>query len=57
MSGVTRSLCLNLTDTEKVMLQALCIDQDATKSAIIRKSLRLYFNLHKRLKAGQGMYF
>ncbi len=56
MSG-KKTMTLNLTNTEMVALEALCAQEDISKTALIRKALRLYQLVQVRVEGGEKLYF
>ena len=59
MSNAERkaTMTLNLTQREMDALDALAIDHELSKSALMRQALRLYQLIHERIKAGETMSF
>lgn len=52
-----KTMTLNLTEAEMVVLEALCIEKDMSKTAVLRQALRLYQLVNARLKAGEKLFF
>lgn len=51
-----RTMTLNLTDEEMTALDALSNRYDMTKTAIIRKALRMYQVIDSRLQKGEKLF-
>lgn len=51
-----RTMTLNLTDDEMASLEALSSRYDMTKTAIIRKALRMYQVIDDRLQRGDKLF-
>lgn len=51
-----RTMTLNLTDDEMASLEALSNRYDMTKTAIIRKALRMYQVIDERLQRGDKLF-
>jgi hypothetical protein len=51
-----RSMTLNLTDEEMAALDALSARYDMSKTAIIRKALRMYQVIDARLLKGEKLF-
>lgn len=56
-SASKKTMTLNLTDAEMVVLEQLCADRDMSKTAILRQALRLYQVIDARLRAGEKVFF
>lgn len=52
-----RTMTLNLTEPEMAVLEALCIEKDLSKTAVLRQALRLYQLVNARLKLGEKLFF
>ena len=52
-----RTMTLNLTDAEMIVLEELCAKKDISKTALLRQALRLYQTIEIRLERGDRMYF
>lgn len=52
-----RTMTLNLTEPEMAALEALCVEKDMSKTAVLRQALRLYQLVNARLKAGEKLFF
>lgn len=48
---------LNLTEPEMAVLEALCVEKDMSKTAVLRQALRLYQLVNVRLKVGEKLFF
>ncbi len=51
-----RTMTLNLTDDEMNMLEALSTRYDMSKTAIVRKALRIYQVIDARLQRGEKLF-
>jgi predicted transcriptional regulator len=51
-----KTMTLNLSDEEMDSLEQLAQRNDMTKTAVIRKSLRIYLILEKRLQKGEHIF-
>ena len=51
-----RTMTLNLTDEEMTALDALSTRYDMTKTAIVRKALRMYQVIDSRLQRGEKLF-
>ena len=52
-----RTMTLNLSDEEMVVLEELSLRKDITKTAVIRQALRLYQVVDAKLLAGEKLIF
>lgn len=52
-----RTMTLNLTEPEMAVLEALCVEKDLSKTAVLRQALRLYQLVNSRLKQGEKLFF
>lgn len=52
-----RTMTLNLTEPEMAVLEALCVEKDLSKTAVLRQALRLYQLVTTRLKQGEKLFF
>lgn len=52
-----RTMTLNLTDAEMVVLEDLSTQKDLTKTAILRQALRLYQLIEARIARGEKLFF
>jgi len=51
-----KTMTLNLSDEEMDSLEQLALGNDMTKTAVIRKALRIYLILEKRLQRGEHLF-
>jgi hypothetical protein len=51
-----RTMTLNLTEDEMTSLEALSNRYDMTKTAVIRKALRMYQVIDERLQRGDKLF-
>jgi predicted transcriptional regulator len=51
-----RTMTLNLTDDEMTSLEALSNRYDMTKTAVIRRALRMYQVIDERLQRGDKLF-
>jgi hypothetical protein len=51
-----RTMTLNLTDDEMTSLETLSNRYDMTKTAVIRKALRMYQVIDERLQRGDKLF-
>lgn len=51
-----RTMTLNLTDEEMASLEALSNRYDMSKTAIVRKALRMYSIIETRLQNGEKLF-
>ncbi|MFZ2724651.1 MAG: hypothetical protein WAX77_00180 [Methylococcaceae bacterium] len=52
-----RTMTLNLSDEEMLVLEELSTRKDITKTAVIRQALRLYQVVDSKLLAGEKLIF
>lgn len=52
-----RTMTLNLSDREMVVLEALCDRKGMSKTALLRQALRLYQSVDDRLEKGEKVFF
>ena len=52
-----RTMNLNLSDEEMIVLEELSARKDITKTAVIRQALRLYQVIDAKLLAGEKLIF
>ena len=52
-----KTMTLNLTDAEMAALEALSVEKDVSKTAILRQALRLYQVISVRLQLGEKLFF
>jgi hypothetical protein len=57
MSDVKKTMTLNLTETEMLVLEDLAKKKELTKTAVIRQAIRLYQMVEARLAAGEKLLF
>ena len=55
--NLKKTMTLNLTDQEMIVLEDLSSQKDLSKTAILRQALRLYQLIDVRLAAGGKLYF
>lgn len=55
--NLKKTMTLNLTDQEMIVLEDLSTQKDLSKTAILRQALRLYQLVDVRLAAGGKFYF
>lgn len=51
-----RTMTLNLSDEEMTSLEELAERNDMTKTAVIRKAIRIYLILEKRMQRGEHIF-
>ena len=51
-----RTMTLNLTEEEMATLEELCRRYDMSKTAVIRKALRIYHVIDSRLQRGEKLF-
>ncbi|MDA3810499.1 MAG: hypothetical protein PF518_09255 [Spirochaetaceae bacterium] len=54
--AVKKTMTLNLSEEEMESLEQLVVRSDMTKTAVIKKALRIYLILEKRLQNGEHIY-
>lgn len=52
-----RTMTLNLTDQEMVVLEELSAQKDLSKTALLRQALRLYQMVDVRISRGEKLFF
>ena len=52
-----RTMTLNLTDQEMVVLEELSAQKDLSKTALLRQALRLYQMVDARIARGEKLFF
>ena len=52
-----RTMTLNLSDREMVVLEQLCERKGLSKTALLRQALRLYQSVDDRLERGEKVFF
>ena len=55
--NLKKTMTLNLTDQEMIVLEGLSSQKDLSKTAILRQALRLYQLVDVRLASGGKLYF
>jgi predicted transcriptional regulator len=51
-----KTMTLNLSEEEMQSLESMAARQDQTKTAVIKKALRIYLLLEKRFEKGEHLY-
>ncbi|MBS1993516.1 MAG: ribbon-helix-helix protein, CopG family [Cyanobacteria bacterium SZAS LIN-3] len=51
-----KTMTLNLTDQEMVILENLAAKKDISKTALVRQALRLYQLIDERIDGGKRLY-
>lgn len=54
--GEKKTMTLNLSEEEMDSLEHLAERNDLTKTAVIKKAIRIYLLLEKRLQKGEHLY-
>jgi predicted transcriptional regulator len=54
--GEKRTMTLNLSEEEMASLDELAVRSDMTKTAVIRKAIRIYLTLEKRMQKGEHIF-
>jgi len=54
--GEKKTMTLNLSEEEMTSLEQLADRNDLTKTAVIKKAIRIYLLLEKRLQNGEHLY-
>lgn len=57
MATAKKTMTLNLTDAEMVVLEELCEKKDLSKTAVLRQALRLYQTVESRTERGAKLFF
>ncbi|MCY3667518.1 MAG: transcriptional regulator [Gemmatimonadetes bacterium] len=52
-----RTMTLNLTETEMLVLEELSDRKDLSKTALVRQALRMYQVVEARLEKGDKLFF
>jgi hypothetical protein len=52
-----RTMTLNLTDQEMVVLEELSVQKDLSKTALLRQALRMYQLVDARISRGEKLFF
>jgi predicted transcriptional regulator len=56
MMGEKRTMTLNLSEEEMNSLDQLALRNDMSKTAVLRKAIRIYLVLEKRLQRGEHIF-
>ena len=51
-----KTMTLNLSDEEMALLEELCQRYDMSKTAVVRKALRMYQVIDLRLRKGEKLF-
>jgi predicted transcriptional regulator len=54
--GEKRTMTLNLSEEEMKSLEELAFRSDMSKTAVIKKAIRIYLVLEKRMQKGEHIY-
>jgi hypothetical protein len=54
--GEKRTMTLNLSEEEMGSLDQLALRNDMSKTAVIRKAIRIYLVLEKRMQRGEHIF-
>lgn len=57
MSTTKRTMTLNLTEAEMAVLEQACEKQDLSKTALLRRALRLYQMIETKMERGSKLFF
>ncbi len=57
MSNAKRTMTLNLTEAEMMVLEDLSVKKDLSKTSLIRQALRLYQLVEIRVERGDKLFF
>ena len=57
MSDAKKTMTLNLTEAEMLVLEELAKKKDLTKTAVVRQAIRLYQMIEARTAAGEKVFF
>jgi len=52
-----RTMTLNLSGPEMMVLEGLCTRKGMSKTALLRQALRLYQSVDERLERGEKVFF
>ena len=52
-----KTMTLNLTDSEMLVLDSLSMKKELSKTALIKQALRLYQLINVRIDGGEKLYF
>lgn len=55
--SVKKTMTLNLTETEMLVLEELSERKDLSKTALVRQALRMYQVVEARLEKGDKLFF
>lgn len=55
--NVKKTMTLNLTETEMLVLEELSERKDLSKTALVRQALRMYQVVEARLEKGDKLFF
>lgn len=55
--SVKKTMTLNLTETEMLVLEELSDRKDLSKTALVRQALRMYQVVEARLERGDKLFF
>jgi predicted transcriptional regulator len=56
MMAEKRTMTLNLSDEEMTSLEQLAARNDMSKTAVIKKAIRIYLILEKRMQRGEHIF-
>jgi hypothetical protein len=54
--GAKRTMTLNLSEEEMNSLEGLAVRNDMSKTAVIKKAIRIYLILEKRMQRGEHIF-
>jgi predicted transcriptional regulator len=54
--GEKKTMTLNLSEEEMTSLDELAVRSDMTKTAVLRKAIRIYLTLEKRMQKGEHVF-
>lgn len=55
--SIKKTMTLNLTETEMLVLEELSERKDLSKTALVRQALRMYQVVEARLERGDKLFF
>ena len=55
--SIKKTMTLNLTETEMLVLEELSERKDLSKTALVRQALRMYQAVEARLEKGDKLFF
>jgi hypothetical protein len=55
--NIKKTMTLNLTETEMVVLEELASIKELSKTAVLRQALRLYQVVEERVQQGEKVFF